>query len=149
MKNNTSTMIIVAVITLVIGFYAGTKYQSSKTPSGSNFRTQFQQGQRNGQGGGNGMMFARGGGQIIGEIISQDNSSITVKLQDGSSKIIILGSNTTISKAEAGSKSDLTTGTRVGVFGQTNTDGSVTALNIQINPIQRNAAPSATPAPTK
>ena len=145
MKNNTTTFIIAIVLALGIGFFAGTKYQSSKAVTIGNGRGQFTQGQ--GRNGGQAFMNGRNG-QTIGEIISVDDKSITVKMNDGSSKIVILGSTLNINKASAGTKADLTVGTRVGVFGNVNSDGSVTAQSIQINPIQiqRGATPSATPA---
>ena len=42
-----------------------------------------------------------------------------------------------INKAAAATKADLTVGQRVAVFGTTNTDGSVTAANVQLNPMMR------------
>jgi len=73
--------------------------------------------------------------------------TITVKLEDGSSKIILLSEKTSINKASEGSITDLTAGEKVAVFGTTNADGSVTAQNIQINPVARNSniIPSNTP----
>ena len=85
------------------------------------------------------------GGQVTGEVSSSDDKSITVKMADGSSKIILLSTTTSIIKSSEASKTDLTVGAKVGVFGQANPDGSVTAQNIQLNPISRmlTATPSA------
>jgi len=44
---------------------------------------------------------------------------------------------TQINQVASATKSDLKVGTTVVVFGQTNSDGSVTAQNIQINPLPR------------
>jgi len=142
MKNNLLITILIAIIVGAIGFFAGTKYQQSKTASG--FTRQFGQfgnGQQRiimgGSGGrtqGNGRM---GAGQVLGEILNQDDKSITVKLQDGSTKIVFLSDTTNINKATTGSKSDLKVGVRVGVFGTENADGTVTAQNIQLNPTIR------------
>jgi hypothetical protein len=74
---------------------------------------------------------------VNGEIIAADEKSITVKLQDSSSKIVIVSENTQINKAEQASKNDLKIGEKVAVFGQENYDGSVTAQNIQTNPLLR------------
>lgn len=104
-----------------VGFYAGTKYQQSKTPA-----RQFGQGQNRAR---------MGGGQVIGEILSMDDKSLTVKLTDGSSKIVLISSTTTFNKAAEGAKSDLKVSERVVIFGTTNPDGSVTAQNVQINPV--------------
>ncbi len=149
-KNN--SIIITVVLVLAVGasaFFGGMKYQQSKAPSFTSFNGQggarMQGGQGRGtQGGGN---RANGGFRpILGEIVSSDDKSITVKLQDGSSKIVILSTSTNINKASTAAKTDLTTGQTVSVFGQANQDGSVTAQNIQLNPIIRNN-PSVSPAP--
>lgn len=122
------TLLVVAVATGAAGFFAGTKYQQSKQ---SSFARQFANGQGlRGQGAG-----VRGGFRpVSGEIIKVDDASITVKLTDGSSKIVLLNNNTHISKATDATKADLTTGMTVAVFGNENSDGSVTAQNVQLNP---------------
>lgn len=133
MKNN--MIIIIVMVTLVVGaggFFAGMKYQQSKNPAGrfGNF-----QGVRNGNFGPRGTSLP-GGRQglrpVSGEIISSDDKSITVKLQDGSSKIVLLTDITTINKSSEGTKPDLKTGEKVAVFGTENPDGSVTAQNVQL-----------------
>lgn len=110
------------------GFFAGMKYQQSKQPA---FLRQMGgvQGQRTGTGG-NRMGFR----PVNGEIISSDDKSITVKLQDGSSKIVLFSDSTEINKAAEATKEDLKTGEKVAVFGTENSDGTVTAQNIQLNP---------------
>ena len=122
------------VLLIVAGgaFYGGMEYQESRR---SALRGQF--------GGGEGGRF---GGQlqgtgnragfrpIAGEIIGSDDKSITVKLQDGSSKIVLLLDKTEINKAEKATITDLKTGEQVAVFGNENSDGSITAQNIQLNP---------------
>jgi len=137
MKSAT-TIIAVAVVVILVAvgaFFGGIKYQQSKSPRFGNF-----QGARSGQQAqGN-----QGARPVNGEIISQDEKSITVKLQDGSSKIVLVGDGTTINKSAEGPKSDLTVGEKVAVFGTQNTDGSVTAQNIQLNP-QFRGMPSGSP----
>lgn len=133
--------IVIVILLLLVGggaFFGGMKYQESKQPA---FSRQFGDGQGLTGAGGqlqNGTRVR--GGQVVGKIISQDDKSITVKLQDGSSKIILFSDTTTINKATEGSKSDLKVGEKVGVFGTTNSDGSVTAQNIQLNPAVRGAS---------
>lgn len=134
--------ILAGVAMAGIGFFAGAKYQQSQRVQ---FSGQF----------GNGQMMLRSNGQqngnrsfsglrpVSGEIISADNQSITVKLQDGSSKIVILGDSTKINKASEASRADLKTGEQVSVFGTENTDGSVTAQNIQMGMMLRIGTPSA------
>lgn len=151
MKNN--QIILPAIVALLIGggvgFFGGMQYQKSQQPK-NNFAA-FQQSGMPGQGyarqggmgigeqGGANMMRGNrtGARQVMGEIISQDDKSITVKLQDGSSKIVLLSDTTSLNKSSEAGKSDLKTGTTVAVFGKENTDGSVTAQSIQLNPLFR------------
>lgn len=138
MKNSA---IVTVVLVLIVGagaFYGGMKYQTSQTPV-SNFR----QG-----GGGRGQGGQRNGGRpVMGEILNSDDKSVTVKMQDGSSKIVVLSDSTQINKSDAATKSDLKTGEKVAIFGSDNPDGSVTAQNIQLNPQFRGGmgSPSASP----
>jgi hypothetical protein len=143
--------LIALVVIGAAAFFGGMQYQKSKTPQMMTFNrngnggTQFMQGGRT-QGGN----FIRRNGQgmqpVAGEIIAADDKSITVKMQDGSTKIVLIADTTAINKAEQGTKTDLKTGEKVLVFGSTNNDGSVTAQNVQLNPPQRmmmnNNAPS-------
>lgn len=130
MKKNLAIVAVLLIIAGGVGFYAGMKYQQSQR------RGQFL-GQINGQTGRVGQFqsrFGQGGARPVnGEIIAADDKSITVKLPDGSSKIILLTDKTSINKAAQGSKDDLKTGEQVMVFGSTNSDGSLTAQNIQLN----------------
>jgi len=122
-------MVLIAVLVGGgLGFFGGMQYQKNQRPSFSarNGSTPASPAGR----------FGRGGG-VTGDIISIDKNTMTVKLPDGSSKIVVLSSTTTINKAAAGAVSDLSVGTRVAAFGTTNSDGSVTATNVQINPVMR------------
>lgn len=134
-KNIIIIAILVALISGGIGIFGGMKIQEKRTQN--NFSQRMGNFNRNGQNlpTGQGQNRSMGGRPINGEIISQDDNGITVKLTDGSSKIIILSDKTVISKTSDGTKDDLTTGTKVLVSGQSNSDGSVTAQNIQINPL--------------
>jgi hypothetical protein len=83
--------------------------------------------------GGNGGTGANGaGGFVSGSIIAQDSNSITVKLADGSTKIVLYSASTTINVAQQGSASDLAVGKDVTITGTANSDGSVTATRIQM-----------------
>ena len=134
---NNNSKIVVFLLLVVVGagaFFAGMKYQQSKQQT---FTRQFngQQGGRTGQGQFSGNR--QGFRPVNGEIIGTDDKSITVKLQDGSSKIVLVSDKTTINKASQGTKADLKSGEKVAVFGQENSDGSVTAQSIQLNPVLR------------
>lgn len=126
MRNNTLVTIIIAVVVGLAGFFVGmqfSNYQRQQSRTG-----QF--GTRNGN--------FRNRPGVIGEIISLDNNSATVKMQDGSTKIVILSSSTSFVKTSEASKTDLKVGDRIGAFGTENSDGTLTAVNVQLNPVFRN-----------
>jgi hypothetical protein len=127
-----------------VAFFGGMKYQQSKQPSFAQFEGRMG-GARQGVGGqinqGNRAVGFR---PITGSILSIDNGTMTVKLEDGSSKIVALPDSATIDKSAPAVKADLTVGTTVMVMGTTNTDGSVTAQTIQLNPVSR-SVPTALP----
>jgi len=143
-NNNLILMIILALVMAGGGFFAGMKYQQSKQPS----RTGFLQG-RSGVGqeinrraipegmpeGMPGEQSRSGVGMIRGEIISQDEESIIVKLMDNSSKMVLLSGDTKITKSFEGTTDDLETGQQVMVSGDENSDGSLSAQTIQLNPV--------------
>ena len=139
------TIGIGALIFIVIAggaFYGGMKYaegnrtagfrngNSANLPEGTQARF--------GQAGGMGASNTRGGALMTaGEIIAKDEQSITVKLQDGGSRIVFLSASTPITKNASADASDLSIGESVAVMGSTNQDGSVTAQSIQVGTIQR------------
>lgn len=139
MKQN--TIVLMIVLLLVVGgisFGMGYKVSESKKTNVAGFARGA-----NGNGGqfgalrngtpGSAMM--RGGNrQTIGEVISLDDKTMTVKMLDGSSKIVLLSSTMTISKSTDAPKTDLKIGSKVAVFGTTNTDGSQTATQVELDP---------------
>lgn len=132
MNNKIIIPAIVAVVFAAGGFAGGMYYQKSQPQTNSR---QFG---------------ARGTGRngfrpVMGNILSSDNKSITVKMADGSSKIVLVSDKTQINKADTATRSELVTGQKVAVFGQENSDGSVTAQSIQLNPMQRGLTPTGTP----
>ncbi len=142
---------IISLVLLVIAggalFYGGMKYdQSKKTASrgASNFAnlSPEERQARATAGGFAGM--GRGGragggtGFITGEVISKDDKSVTIKLNDGGSKIVFLSESTEITKSASGSINDLEVGKNISVNGVANSDGSVTAQTIQLRPANRN-----------
>jgi len=171
MKNTFAVTIAVAVVVGAAAFYGGMLYGRSGSPSrlaqgdlsapggsasgGQNLRnlTPEQRQQRFQQmgisGGGPGGQRNGGGGFASGEIIAQDDKSITIKLRDGGSKIIILAGTTEIGKFTTGVVTDLKTGETVTVNGQANADGSITAQSIQLRPPmpQPSVSPQASPTP--
>lgn len=132
MKNSPLLVATLVIIVGVGGFFAGMKYQENQKPVGFDFQAMREMRQSGSMP--TALQGQRGGpGMIRGEIISQDEESITVELPDRSSKIILISENTEINKATEATTGDLTTGEQVMVFGQTNSDGSVSASQIQLN----------------
>ena len=143
MKNNYVMTGILVLVFAGVGFFGGMKYQQSKSTSLTSQFGNRQGMMRNGQfcnatTGTTKTTGANRGGfkPVAGEIISADDKSITVKLQDDSSKIVLINDKTQINKAQTVTKSELKVGEKVSVFGSENTDGSVTAQNVQLNPVK-------------
>ncbi len=132
MKKILPVFLIIAVVIGGAAFYGGTKYVQSKTSRGAlqgNFRNSVQGGgfRNMGTNGGNGGM-----GFVAGDIIAKDDKSITVKLRDGSSKIIFYSGATKFGKFVSGTAADFGIGSAVIINGKTNSDGSITGDSIQL-----------------
>jgi len=129
--NNKIIIIIAGLIVVVLAFFSGMKYAESKGPvsrgPGGTFFAQT-------GGGRGGIRNGMGGGFVNGEIIAKDTTSITVKMRDGSTKIVFVSNTTPVMKAASGSLSDLLIGEDVTTTGTVNPDGSVTASSVQIRP---------------
>jgi len=88
--------------------------------------------------------FNQPGGQansavISGEIISKDESNLTIKLLEGGSQIIYISGSTIFNKTLESSLSDFSVGEQISVIGQTNDDGSVVAQSVQTRPNSKRA----------
>jgi len=133
MKNK-NTMIIVTVVLIIVaaagGFFGGMMFQKNQTPSLSGVA-------------GRGNFAGRFGGQagqnaafrpVRGQVLSMSNTTLTVKMTDGSTKIVVLSSSTAFMQSTKAAVSDVKIGDTVNVVGTSNSDGSVTAQDVQINP---------------
>lgn len=131
--NNKIIAGVVGVVIIAGGaFYGGMVYGKSSVPTrGGN--GQFVAGANGARA--TGIRGGMNGGFTAGEIISKDATSITIKMQDGSTKIALVATSTQVMKSSAGSLSDLTTGMNVTITGTANSDGSVTAQSVQIRPV--------------
>ncbi len=138
MKKIIPIAIIAIILSGVGGFYGGLKYGQSKNSLGNvNFSpdqmARFQQ-----SGGTNRRVTGatgqgQNGGMTAGEILSKDDSSLTVKLRDGGSKIVFYSPKTVVSRMATGTADELVAGENVIVNGSANADGSVVAQSIQIS----------------
>jgi flagellar basal body-associated protein FliL len=135
MKNK-NTMIIVAVVLVIVaaagGFFGGMIYQKNQAPAlgaagRGSLTARFGQG---GQGGQAAAAFR----PVRGQVLSTSSNSLTVKMSDGSTKIVVLSTSTAFMQSTKAASSDVKTGDTVNVVGTANSDGSVTAQDIQINP---------------
>jgi len=120
--------IILAIVIVVGGggFFGGMKYIESK----------FQRGLPQGVNGGfrQRVDSKEGAQSLSGEVISQSEDSFTIKLNDGSTKIVFVNDSTNITKSVDGALGDIKEGKQVFVSGNQNPDGSVTAQAIQLRP---------------
>lgn len=135
---NKNVMILVALVLIIFaaagGFVGGMMYQKNQSPI---FGMMGQNGSRQGE------VFRGSSGQqnsnfrpVRGQVLSMDNNSLTVKMSDGSTKLVVLSSSTAFVQSTKASLSNLKTGDTVNVVGTQNSDGSLTAQDVQINPPQ-------------
>ena len=140
MKKLLSVAVAVAVLVGGGAFYGGMKYAQSKSRGNLANLTSEQRQQRMQNLGGNisGGFRDRGGmgGFVGGEIISKDDKSVTIKIQNGGSKIVFYSDTAEVGKFVIGTLADLKVGENITVNGVPNSDGSLTAKSIQIRPVQ-------------
>lgn len=143
MKKVVPIMVIGLLLVGGGGFYAGMKYGLSKQQTNfSNFaqRSGMPGGMGPGAGGQTGSI--RQGGKtgqnamsfVNGELISKDETSMTLKLQDGGSKLVYFSTSTQVMKSSEGTINDLVVGQNLMINGKSNQDGSVTAQTVQMRP---------------
>lgn len=72
-------------------------------------------------------------GGVSGKIIAKDEESITVKMEDGSSKIVFIDEDTKINLMSEGIEENLKEEVTVSAMGEENEDGSIEARSVQIN----------------
>ncbi len=132
MKKTIAVGIVGLLIVGSAGFYGGISYAKSHPA------TQAIGGNRSGFTGGgfrnaNGRNSA-GANFISGDVINKTDSTLTVQMRTGGSKIILISNTTPVNKMASGTLSDVVVGTGVSINGATNSDGTVTAEQIQIRP---------------
>lgn len=125
-------IILVAVILAGAGGFFASMSFSEKL--GANVGDAFRDHQRGDFSARGGPAFGGRGQPLFGEIISQGEGSFTIKLSDGSTRIIFISDSTQITKSIDGILDDLEIAGQIFVSGEENPDGSYTAKTIQIRP---------------
>lgn len=131
-KKNLIITIAIVVVVGLLGFYGGIQYQKSQRGNFSANGAQRFVGGTNQQGGTGRQGNAARLSPVSGEITSIDENTITIKIQDGSSKIVIYSASTKVNKTSEGSKSDLKVGEKVMALGTEGSDKTVTATSISV-----------------
>jgi hypothetical protein len=143
-KKNSSLviMIVIAVVFFGIGFGTAKLFpgSSATTNQGAAGARQGAAGRMGGAGFA-GRGGAAGAGFVTGQVEKADATSLSVKLRDGSVKLVLVASSTKASHTTDATIGDITVGSDVVVNGTTNSDGSVTAQMIQIRPAGQNLPP--------
>jgi hypothetical protein len=127
MKKTLPIFIVIALIIAAGAFYLGMKYQQSKGPNfnfnrGNGLNNRFATSSNN--------FFGNQGRERIirGQIIAKDDKSLTIKLPNGSSQIVIYSNDTKVEKSVAGQISDLQIGQSVDVSVK-NIDNNILSAN--------------------
>jgi len=145
------TGVILVVAVGACSFFGGMAYakNSNKSLAGRNFNGQQFTANMAGAGQRAGNRAGGAGGFISGQVVSQDDQSITVSIPvqqnstgsqnatgqtGGGSKIVFFSNSTQIMKTIEGSVSDIAVGSNLTITGAPNSDGSITAQTIQIRP---------------
>ncbi len=136
MEKRTLVVGVAAIALLGGAFFGGTMYEKNSLQSQGLLRSGNAQA-RGAAGGGmgrNGGARPGMGGFTTGQILSKDDTSITVQSPDGGSKVVYISGTTAIRKADPGTATDLSSGERVMVNGKSNPDGTVAADSVEILP---------------
>ncbi|MBP9700319.1 hypothetical protein KBD71_03495 [Candidatus Woesebacteria bacterium] len=137
------TTLICSLVIGAVGFGGGVVYQRSQSPRfqpGLNGNRMQQTGSNQFRQNGMGMR------PIAGEILSSDETGVTLKLADGSTKNILISDSVAVTSSTPASKNDLEVGTQVTVFGAQNSDGTIKAQSVSVGLLPLSIAPTATGA---
>ena len=129
-------ILAVVAIALVIGLGTGYGIHGLLSPS---MKVGGFPGGANGFGGASmntskGVSRSPSNGLLTGTVASKDDGSITIDTRDGSSRIVLVTPNTSVSKSATGSLNDVVVGSTIFISGTTNSDGSISASLIQLRP---------------
>lgn len=133
MKKFLPIIIIALIVVGASAFYAGNKYGAVQ----KNNRSMIS-GNKGGIFLGNGERRGAGapdkGSLVRGQVISKNTSTITIKLDNGGSKVVLYSTSTLVRQTVQTTVDQIQPGENVTVTGAANSDGSVTANSIQMVP---------------
>lgn len=132
MKKQTIIFSSILIVSIVLSFFLGILYSKNTSKNNMISASSFQKNMAVGYGFSRSNLRMGSGNMVDGEILSKDDSSLTIKLKDGGSKIIIFSKSTNVLKSSQAKIDDINVGDEVVVSGKTNSDGSVTADSIQL-----------------
>ena len=131
----------VAILAVAISLIAGLggfglgRATASKTQTASAASNGAGNGGQSGFGRGSGGGRRFGGRPVFGMVSSLSGNTLSITDSTGGTHAVMLSSSTTYTNGTAtASQSDLTAGTKVAAFGQTASDGTITATRVIINP---------------
>jgi hypothetical protein len=135
--NQNNQIVIAVVVTAIVfgggGYFFGKQGTKAQAPQTFTRGTQGGVGQnasgRTARPGG-----MAGGGMTSGEVLSKDGTSLTLKLRDGGSRIVIYAPSTNILRTASGTIEDISIGAQISVIGTQNPDGSMVATSLQVRP---------------
>jgi hypothetical protein len=118
--------LVIAIVALGGGYFLGKA--SGATSRAAGFAGAYSSSTRRAAGG------AAGGGLITGTIATLGSSSITLQLANGNSEVVFYSTSTPVSEPTTVSVNALKVGTTIIAGGTSNSDGSLTALTLQVRP---------------
>jgi hypothetical protein len=125
---------VALIVVGAIGFASGVAWKAPPGSAGDGGRGagQFS---RTGDRATGARTFQDAGGFASGEVIAKDDTTLTVKLPSGGTRIVFYTGATPFLVSATGSPADVKIGENVLVSGSQNPDGSVSAQSIQVRPI--------------
>jgi hypothetical protein len=128
-------LVLAGVALLGMAGGAHLKSNDQTTAAGGGARNGFAAGSAAGSGATGGQGFAgRGGagGGVAGTVKAVDGDKVTVTGANGQDTTIVVGADTTVTKTDAGSASDITPGQTLTVRGTAGADGATAATSVII-----------------
>jgi len=137
-------VVIVALVAGGLGFWGGVAYQKKQLPTRAGFGqlgelptdiempTDGELPMMGNRGSASGDRRTIGAGGVSGEVTAKDDTSLTIKMTNGSTQTVYYSDTTTVLKDSLAASDDLSIGQTVLTTGTPNSDGSTTATTLRI-----------------